>query len=167
MRDVFFGPRGDRVPQFIGPRRTTLIPLPQLPLRRLSRDARRVADRELTVIRYGWCFNFDNHHLWGVVIWAIGWSMIALAAFVHLPIWVTATVGLVMIIGHNAFDRLTPESFGSFGWLWRVLYARGNIDLAEGYVLHIDYALIPWIGVMAAGYAFGGILKQDRAKGTA
>src|SRR2546425_4107815 len=50
---------------------------------------------ELTWVRcFGWLFNFDYHFAMGIVIWAIGWSMVALAALVFLPLrWVT-TVGI-------------------------------------------------------------------------
>ena len=41
---------------------------------------------ELTVIRcLGWQFNFDYHWMFGLVIWALGWSMVALAGLIFLP----------------------------------------------------------------------------------
>ena len=40
------------------------------------------------------------------VIWAIGGSMIALAALVHFPRWAIAAVAVVMIAGHNLFDGI-------------------------------------------------------------
>ena len=40
--------------------------------------------------------------------------------------------------------------------LWKILYAGGGIQLgADGPPLVILFVLVPWIGVMAAGYAFG------------
>jgi uncharacterized membrane protein len=118
---------------------------------------------ELTFIRWaGWTFNFDLHMSGAAVIWAIGWSMIVLAALVHLPLWAIMVIGLTMILGHNAFDRVTPESWGSMDWLWRVLHARGRIEYAPGYFLGIGYPLVPWIGVMAVGYGFGWILLRER-----
>ena len=120
---------------------------------------------ELTFIRwFGWNFSFESHVLYGAVIWAIGWSMIALAALVHLPLWATTTTGLAMIVGHNAFDSVTPQSWGSLDWLWRMLHVRGPIEFAPGYSLRISYPLVPWIGVMAAGYGFGRILLRPRAE---
>ena len=119
---------------------------------------------ELTFIRWaGWTFSFDLHMSGAAVIWAIGWAMIVLAALVHLPLWATTAIGLAMIVGHNAFDGVKPESWGPLGWLWRVLHVRGRIEFAPGYFLGIQYPLIPWIGVMAAGYGFGWILRRDRA----
>src|SRR5437762_10681198 len=71
---------------------------------------------ELTWVRcLGWQFNFDYHFSMGIVIWAIGWSMVALAGLVFMPLRWIATLGLVMIGSHNLFDDLQPESFGKLG----------------------------------------------------
>jgi uncharacterized membrane protein len=120
---------------------------------------------ELTWVRcFGWLFNFDYHFAMGIVIWAIGWSMVALAALVFLPLrWVVA-VGLIMIAGHNLFDWVEPESFGVFGWLWKILHSGGVIVPAEGYRFAAGYPLIPWMGVMAVGYGFGAILQWQPAE---
>ena len=74
---------------------------------------------ELTVIRcLGWNFNFDYHDWAGLVIWAIGWSMVALAGLIFLPQRALVVFGLVMILGHNALDKIQPEHIGKLGWLW-------------------------------------------------
>src|SRR3989442_424797 len=79
---------------------------------------------ELTWVRcLGWQFNFDFHFAMGIVIWAIGWSMVALAGLVFLPLrWVT-TFGILMIASHNLFDYVEPASWGSLGWLWMILHS--------------------------------------------
>lgn len=82
---------------------------------------------ELTWIRWaGWTFAFNPREAWGLVIWAIGWSMIVLAVLIYLPNWVIALFGLGMIAVHNAFDPVRPESWGHWHWLWRVLHAGGS-----------------------------------------
>lgn len=49
---------------------------------------------------------FDLHTHFALVIWAIGWSMIVLAALVHLPVSSVTALGLALIVGHNAFDGI-------------------------------------------------------------
>src|SRR5438128_3010738 len=116
---------------------------------------------ELTWMRcFGWLFNFDFHFAAGIVIWAIGWSMVALAGLVFLPLRFVVAFGVVMIAGHNLFDPLRPESFVLFGWLWKILHHGGIIVPAEGYRFVAGYPLIPWMGVMAAGYGFGSLLLR-------
>jgi len=121
---------------------------------------------ELTVIRICWTFNFDfAHYLLAGVIWAIGWSMIVLAGLVWLPLPAIAALGVVVVAGHNLLDpvvaNLNPEGPPPF-WLWQVLYLGGEIQLgAGGPSLVILYVLIPWVAVMALGYAFGAVLGWE------
>jgi len=116
---------------------------------------------ELTVVRWAWTFNFSYTELLFVqVIWVIGVSMIALAALIHLPLPAAAGVGIAMMAGHNLLDGITPESLGAWGPLWTVLHVQSAIPLGGGRVFIVIYPLIPWIGVMAAGYAFGALLSR-------
>jgi len=117
---------------------------------------------EVTYVRcLGWEFNFDFHHVSAAVLWAIGWSMVVLAGLVFLPTWGVAAFGASLIVLHNAFDAIQPEALGPFGWLWIILHRGGPFSLAPGYAFTAAYPLVPWIGVMAAGYAFGPVLLQE------
>jgi uncharacterized membrane protein len=71
-----------------------------------------------------------------------------------------AAVGLAMILGHNLVDGITPQSLGGWGPLWVVLHVQAAIPLGGDQVFRVNYPLIPWIGVMAAGYAFGTLLLR-------
>jgi uncharacterized membrane protein len=117
---------------------------------------------EFTVVRLGWFFSLDLHLLFAQVIWAVGASMVVLSGLVYLPRWAIATVGLVMIGGHNLFDGIRPEDFGAAGWTWNLLHRPGLLQLAPAAKLYLSYPLVPWIGVMAAGYALGPVFKLDR-----
>jgi len=110
---------------------------------------------ELTFVHWAWSFNLDFQHNGGAVIWAIGWSMVFLAALVFLPTWAITVFGVVMICTHNLFDKLTPDDFGSLGWLWSILHSGNLVFQTENMAFSAGYPLIPWIGVMAAGYGFG------------
>jgi uncharacterized membrane protein len=120
---------------------------------------------ELTVIRcLGWTFNFDYVIIPAGVFWAIGWSMVALAGLVLLPLPVVTAFGVAMVCVHNAFDQVTAESWGSLSWLWTILHTGGPIALGGGRELSIWYPLVPWIGVMAAGYGFGALLVRESTR---
>jgi uncharacterized membrane protein len=126
---------------------------------------------ELTVIRVSWTFNFDfRQYLLAGVIWAIGWCMILLAVLVKLPVRVVAAIGLLIIFGHNLLDGMVGEIAESLGNdargnLWKVLYIgffAPPVQMGpEGPTLVVLYTIFPWIGVMAAGYAFGAIVTMD------
>jgi uncharacterized membrane protein len=117
---------------------------------------------ELTVIDFAWTFV-----PWGaaIVIWMLGWSMVCMAAIVWLPTRWIAVFGVAMVAGHNLMDGIRPEAFGRFAWLWTILHAQGQIQLTAHFNFLVLYVLIPWVGVMAAGFAFGAIFERpDRRK---
>lgn len=120
---------------------------------------------ELTVLRVGWTFNFDFSWQMGGVIWAIGWCMVLLGALVYLRPAVVGTIGLVIIAGHNVLDPVLAEQ--GVGALWKIVYVgfwQGPVEYAAGARLVVLYAIVPWIGVMAAGYGFGEILRFAPAR---
>ncbi len=119
---------------------------------------------ELTVARFGWQFNFDYGFSSALVFWALGWSMIALAGLVWLPLPWVASLGLLMIVGHNLLDGLDGAGWGSLGWLWTILHQPGVIALAPGVHFFVLYPLVPWIGVMAVGYAFGPLAQLPQPR---
>ena len=120
---------------------------------------------EFTVVRWAWMFNFNytTELLFVQVIWAIGVSMVVLAGLVHLPLGAVTAVGCIMIAGHNLFDGVRPESLGAWGTLWTFLHVQAPIRLESGQTFFVIYPLIPWIGVMAVGYAFGRLLQRPEA----
>lgn len=118
---------------------------------------------EFTVVRLGWSFSLNITHFTGQVIWAIGASMVVLAGLVYLPRWAIAVVGLVMIAGHNLFDGIAAEQFGPAGFIWNLLHKPGPLWAGDGTRLFVLYPLIPWVGVMAAGYALGPVMQLDAA----
>jgi len=125
---------------------------------------------ELTVLRVAWTFNveFGGYNMAGV-IWVIGWCMVALALLARLPLAAIGTFGLVIIAGHNVFDLIpglgSTLGESSLSGLWKILYlgfSAGPIALGnDGPQLWVLYSLVPWIGVIAAGYAFGAVLMLE------
>jgi uncharacterized membrane protein len=131
---------------------------------------------ELTVVRFGVFFNFD-YKFFGFlqVIWVIGVSMIILAALIHLPLKVVGAFGVLMIFLHNLLDKIQVAGWNGEGspipsiWakLWFVLHQPFSpfpILPVLSPVVVVIYNLIPWVGVMAAGYAFGSVYKLEPAR---
>jgi uncharacterized membrane protein len=116
---------------------------------------------EFTVIRVGWTFTFNFDQLVAGVIWAIGASMMALAALVYLPRPAIAIVAVAMIAGHNLLDGIRAENLGWARWIWYFLHQPGLVSPGNGMSIFVLYPLIPWIGVMAAGYALGPVMQLD------
>jgi len=114
---------------------------------------------ELTLVRLLWTFNLDyaGQPLVLQEIAAIGVCMIALAGLLPLPATAVAGLGIAIIAGHNLLDGVDPATLGNWGPLWRLLHVPGPLHLG-GLSLVVVYPVLPWIGVMAAGYALGPVL---------
>ncbi len=119
---------------------------------------------EWTVIAYGWTFVLP---FWSSgVLWALGCSMIVMAFLVHLPLPWIAGLGTGIILTHNLLDSVNPSAFGRFAGVWLVLHGHGAFWIVPGKsVFSVGFSLIPWVGVVAAGYALGDLLlKENRRK---
>jgi uncharacterized membrane protein len=109
-------------------------------------------------------FNVDYHVTILTVLWALGWSMVALAALVFLPATAVGIIGAIMIAAHNLLDPVKAQSFGAWAPLWNVLHSPGLLYMSPGHLVIVAYPLIPWIGVMALGYGIGQIYSIDPAR---
>jgi uncharacterized membrane protein len=109
-------------------------------------------------------FNVDYHVTILTVLWALGWSMVALAALVRLPARAVAVIGAVMIVGHNLLDPIGAPSFGALAPLWNVLHSPGLLYASPGHLVIVAYPLIPWNGVMALGYGLGPLYDLDSSR---
>lgn len=116
---------------------------------------------EFTVVYLGWHYNLRFEEVYAQVIWAIGASMVVLAGLIRLPRKAVWAIALGLILGHNLLDGLVPADFGVLAPLWRVLHSPGAIP---GTTVLIRYPLIPWIGVMAAGYLLGSLWTGHTAE---
>jgi uncharacterized membrane protein len=118
---------------------------------------------EVTINRALWMFNFDPVHHGAGVFWAIGWAMVVLSFLVYLPTPVVTTFGVALIVLHNTLDGLTAEQVHLPGWIWMILHKPGEETVVASYTFGTGYCVIPWAGVMAAGYGFGSLFQLDRA----
>ena len=113
---------------------------------------------EVTLIGFAWSFNPGWN--WAGVIWSLGFSFIFMAALVFLPRIVLLFLSLGVLLFHDA----VAIHFGLAPFItsdpWIVfLYTGGIMDvplIGERFIL---YSIIPWLALMALGYAVGGIFK--------
>jgi uncharacterized membrane protein len=125
---------------------------------------------ELTVVRCVVAFNFDYAQFPGFlqVIWAIGVSMVVLAALIHLPLRAVAAIGIGIIALHNLTDAYAVQGWrgpgteapDALGAIWMMLHQPGFIVVA-GLPVLVLYPVLAWIGVAAAGYAFGAVYDWE------
>src|SRR6476660_3081034 len=117
---------------------------------------------EFTIVGTPWSFQIP-FGFFGV-IWALGASMVLMAAIVRLPMRWIAGLSVAMIALHDLLDRLRPAQFGSVAWLWNILHRRGGVMLPFGVREFVLFPLIPLVGVMTGGYVLGQLYTMERAR---
>jgi uncharacterized membrane protein len=88
------------------------------------------------------------------VIWVLGWGMVALAGLIWLPRWLTAGLALGIIGGQHLLPIIQPVT--NANWGWALLYDSPFVlPITPTLPLLAAYTILPWVAVMAAGYAIG------------
>ncbi len=118
---------------------------------------------EFTVVRLVVTFDVAYGSFAGMlqVIWAIGVSMMVLAALIHLRTRWIAAIGIAIVALHNLTDPLgvgpDPDAAGK---LWMVLHQPGFVQVL-GMPFLVLYPVLAWIGVFLCGYALGHVYGWD------
>lgn len=111
---------------------------------------------EFTIVRFAMLFNVDYTFLGlAEVIWAIGVSMIVLAALIFLPVRACALIGITVVAFHDLFDGIvvppatamagTPAP-GALEKLWLFFHQPGFVPVFQDVKLFVAYPLVPWVG---------------------
>jgi uncharacterized membrane protein len=111
------------------------------------------------VVHFGWSFNISFTFFTFNVLWALGGSMIAMAALLYLPKPLILVTGVVMVAGHNLLDdcHVSGQNMLAFGWA--LLHEPNTFNVGTK-SLSVGYPLVPWIGVMALGYCCGRLYDK-------
>jgi uncharacterized membrane protein len=119
---------------------------------------------ELTVMRLAMNFTLDwQYPVIVLVLCALGVSMIALAALIHLPVRAIAVISGVILVFHNTLDGVMAQRFGAFAPLWHLAHQVGFFLVGDVPVV-IAYPVLPWIGIMAAGFCLGHVFRLERPR---
>jgi uncharacterized membrane protein len=117
---------------------------------------------EVAIVSFGIFFTYHVHFF--QVIYAIGGSMIVLAALQYLPTRWMAAYGFAVVLLHDLLQRIQPEQLGRAAWLWEFLVSTGFFFRNQQMWVFVMYPLLPWSGVMALGYAFGTVVALPAEK---
>ncbi len=117
---------------------------------------------EFTLVHLGWSFNFNYTFILAQVIWAIGASMVLMSLLVFAPPVVVGLTGVAIIACHNLCDGFRLE--GPLAWVWTLFMRPGPIQLPFGTTLIVAYPIIPWLGILMAGYGSGAFWLMQRRR---
>ena len=118
---------------------------------------------ELTVMQLAYNFSVSaSYPVFLLVLWVLGLCMIGLAALVWMPTQALMVMALATIALHNLLDSINAAAFGSRSGLWNLLHQPGAFRVS-GLTFIVGYPLVPWVAVMALGFASGPILRRAPA----
>ncbi len=115
---------------------------------------------EVTANNFFWSFRSPFSFVVLQVLWALGVSMVVLAAVVRMPVKVIAVIGAALVVFHDALDHVHPFPTGPSHVAWSMFHERDWDLPAFGTHVALVYPIVPWCGVMMLGYAFGAFFRS-------
>jgi len=94
------------------------------------------------------------------VIWAIGISMIVLSVLIYLPRALILLSAILLIAAHDLLDTVHVAGNSSVAVLWSILHDVKHFTYGY-FIIYVHYPVLPWIGVMTAGYYLGSLYARD------
>lgn len=119
---------------------------------------------EFTFINFALWFDIYYRLLLMEVIAAIGLSFIVLSLLLKVQSRIIGAVGIIIIFCHNLLQGLPLPENPLAAFAASVLLRPNLIQLTSATSFFSAYPLIPWLGILLAGFACGEIFEMDEAK---
>jgi uncharacterized membrane protein len=121
---------------------------------------------DFTIINFALWYDIKFRLLLMEVISAIGLSFIVLSFLLRLPSKLIGLAGILILFTHNLLQYFNLPSQPAMTVLTTFLFKPNFIQLSPGIAFFSAYPLVPWLGIMLAGFGFGELfeLEQNRRK---
>ncbi len=133
----------------------------------LSESRRFLFTRGLWLIFVNFTINnfglyFDPHFgvFFSQVIAAFGFGFIGLGLLLRLPARTLAIIGLIIIFGHDLLQGNPFPQGSPLNVITTILMGVGFYQITPNHAFLISYPLIPWLGIILAGFGFGTLITQ-------
>lgn len=111
---------------------------------------------ELFIVTLEWTFNPSYPFFNLQVLWATGISMIILSGMIYMNKYLIFITGILLIAAHNLLDNVHAPGNGIVSFLWSLLHEPGYFSFGN-FSFSVRYPVLPWIGIIAIGYASGSL----------
>ncbi len=119
---------------------------------------------EFTVINFALWFDVGFHLLIMEVICAIGFGFVVLALLLPVRSHIIGIAGVIIIFAHNLLQNVSFAGRPFYNFLYSVLFAQNLITVKPTFSFLIGYPLIPWVGVILAGFGCGKFFEMNNEK---
>ena len=110
---------------------------------------------EFTLINFGMFFDTRFRLLMFEVIASIGSGMILLTFISRLRLQLIIALSALLILGHDLFSPDLLPATGPIRFVGTLLFSLDAFPLGTNRLLVIAYPVLPWLGMMLAGFATG------------
>lgn len=119
---------------------------------------------EFTIVSFGIWFDILFRTFLFQVIAAIGFGFIILSFLLRFSPKTLGVIGLIIVFGHNALSAIPLDNVPILKAIVNFLFSFSFIPITAKTSLIINYPIMPWLGIMLAGFGFGQIFEFDEAK---
>ncbi len=120
---------------------------------------------EFTLINFALWADIHFRILVFQVIAAIGAGLIIISFLLKLSSRTIGIIGLVIIFGHNLLGNVTFKENPVLKVIWSFLFRLDVLTVTPNFTFAILYPIIPWLGIMLAGYGCGQLfLLEDKQR---
>ena len=112
---------------------------------------------EITLINFAFWTDIQFRSLMLQVIFVIGGGLVLLSGVSRLPVRWVGIIGLSIIFGHDLLALVPPFANPAARLGWSLLFRTDVFPIGANFMLLVAYPLIPWFGIMLAGFACGPV----------
>ncbi|MFC5045092.1 hypothetical protein ACFSTE_16285 [Aquimarina hainanensis] len=109
---------------------------------------------ELTLNSFLWNFDPYFRTIGVLILGSLGIAFLVLAFLQFLPKKFLAVLGVLIITAHHFLDGIVMKGHSLLSIIWYIIYQKQFIVIEEQLFI-FSYTLLPWLGLLLLGYAFG------------
>ncbi len=115
---------------------------------------------EFTIVNFGIWFDISFGILMSQVIAAIGFGLVILSFLLRLSSRTIGMLGLITIFGHDLLANVNFPNTSPLHYIWGYLFRVSFWQISPNFSFFVNYPLIPWLGILLAGYGLGQFFLQ-------
>ena len=119
---------------------------------------------EFTIINFALWYDLHFRILLFQVIAAIGFGFLVLAFLMKLPVRILGIMALVIIFGHNLLSPVLAGNDSLIKSVFSPLVNFSSYQTTPNFAFVVGYPVIPWFGIMLAGFAAGKWFELPEAE---
>ncbi len=114
---------------------------------------------EFTLVNFALSFDIHFRLFLFEVIATIGSGLILLSLMSRLPLKIVLAIACLLFFGHDLVLQFPMPTNTVLNFIGSLLFGSGAFPLAKNRLLVIAYPVLPWLGIMLAGYCAARLFR--------